>query len=143
MNSKLLSDGDEKTYALIFDAGDEVAAGLLDFARRTSIADAQFTAIGAFQRAVLGYFQVQTEQYKRIPIEEQVEVLALTGDIAQQDGEPKLHAHVVVGKEDGTAHGGHHLEAYVRPTLEVMLVESPAYLQRTYDPRSGLTLIRL
>lgn len=143
MNSKLLGDGDEKTYALIFDTGDEVMAGLLDFARRNRIADAHFTAIGAFQRAVLGYFQVQAKQYKRIPLEEQTEVLALTGDIAQQDGEPKLHAHVVVGKEDGTAHGGHLLEAYVRPTLEVMLVESPVYLKRTYDPQSGLALIHL
>jgi predicted DNA-binding protein with PD1-like motif len=143
MKNKLLSDGDQKTYALIFDSGDEVMAGLLDFARKHDIADAHFTAIGAFQRAVLRYFDWEAKDYKRIPIDEQVEVLALTGDIAQQDGEPKLHAHVVVSKSDGTAHGGHLLEAYVRPTLEVMLVESPAYLQRTYDPQSGLALIHL
>lgn len=143
MDSKLLSDGDQKTFALIFATGDEVTANLLDFARQHGIADAHFTAIGAFERATLGYFEVQAKQYKRIPIEEQVEVLALTGDIARQDGEPKLHAHVVVGKSDGTAHGGHLLEAYVRPTLEVMLVESPVHLRRTYDPQSGLALIHL
>jgi predicted DNA-binding protein with PD1-like motif len=143
MKNKLLSDGDQKTYALIFDSGDEVTAGLLDFAREHDIADAHFTAIGAFQHAVLGYFDWEAKDYQRIPIDEQVEALALTGDIARQDGEPKLHAHVVVGKSDGTAHGGHLLEAYVRPTLEVMLVESPAYLQRTYDPQSGLALIHL
>lgn len=143
MNSKLLSDGDQKTYALIFDTGDEVTAGLLDFARQHGIGDAHFTAIGAFQHAVLGYFEVEAKQYKKIPIDEQVEVLALTGDIAQQDGEPKLHAHVVVGKSDGTVHGGHLLDAFVRPTLEVMLVESPVYLQRSYDPQSGLALIHL
>jgi uncharacterized protein len=143
MKSKLLSDGNEKTYGLIFDTGDEVTAGLLDFARQHGVTDAHFTAIGAFQRAVLGYFEVQARQYKRIPIEEQVEVLALTGDIAQRDGEPALHAHVVVGKSDGTAHGGHLLEAYVRPTLEVMLVEAPAHLRRMYDPQSGLALIHL
>lgn len=143
MKSKLLSDGDQKTYAVIFDTSDEVTAGLLDFARQRGIGDAHFTAIGAFERVVLGYFELEAKHYKRIPIEEQVEVLALTGDIAQQDGEPKLHAHVVVGKADGSAHGGHLLEAHVRPTLEVMLVESPAHLQRTYDPQSGLALIHL
>jgi predicted DNA-binding protein with PD1-like motif len=35
------------------------------------------------------------------------------------------------------------MEAHVRPTLEVMLVESPAHLQRAFDPESGLALIRL
>ncbi|MBV9279167.1 MAG: DNA-binding protein [Chloroflexi bacterium] len=143
MKSKLLSDGDQKTFAVIFDTGDEVAAGLLDFARRHGIGDARFTAIGAFERAVLGYFAWQTREYKKMPIDEQVEVLALTGDVARHDGEPKVHAHVVVGKSDGTAHGGHLMEAYVRPTLEVMLVESPAHLRRAFDPESGLALIRL
>lgn len=54
-----------------------------------------------------------------------------------------MHAHVVVGKSDGSAHGGHLLEAYVRPTLEVVLVESPAHLRRRPDRDSGLALIDL
>ncbi len=55
--------------------------------------------------------------------------------------EPQLHAHVVVGKADGSAHGGHLLAAHVRPTLEVVLVESPKQLWRTPDAESGLALI--
>ena len=92
---------------------------------------------------MLGYFDWEKKDYTRIPIEEQVEVLALVGDIASNDGEPKLHPHVVVGKADGTAHGGHLLEAHVRPTLEVIITESPAHLQRCSDPETGLALIRL
>jgi predicted DNA-binding protein with PD1-like motif len=83
------------------------------------------------------------KDYKRIPLPEQVEVLALVGDIALDQGEPKVHAHVVVSKACGTAHGGHLLEAHVRPTLEVVLVESPQHMQRQSDPESGLALIRL
>ena len=37
--------------------------------------------------------------------------------------------------------GGHLLEAHVRPTLEVLLTESPAHLRRRHDPESGLSLI--
>ena len=59
------------------------------------------------------------------------------------DGKPKVHAHVVVGERDGSAHGGHLLEARVRPTPEVVLTESPAYLVREHDPQSGLALIRI
>jgi predicted DNA-binding protein with PD1-like motif len=92
---------------------------------------------------VLGYFDWLKKDYTRIPIEEQVEVLALVGDIALNDGEPKLHPHVVVSKADGTAHGGHLLEAHVRPTLEVIITESPTHLHRRSDPETGLALIRL
>jgi uncharacterized protein len=49
--------------------------------------------------------------------------------------------HVVIGKRDGSAHGGHLLEARVQPTLEVMIVESPATMQRTIDPATGLPLL--
>lgn len=53
----------------------------------------------------------------------------------------KVHAHVVVGKRDGTAHGGHLIEGWVRPTLEVVIVETPPHLRRRHDPASGLALI--
>jgi uncharacterized protein len=141
MNAKVIQEQGEKTYALIFETGDEVATGLAEFARKNRLAGSHFTAIGAFRDVTLGYFDWEKKDYTKIPIREQVEVLALVGDIALDRGEPKVHAHVVVGKADGTAHGGHLLEAHVRPTLEVILVESPRHLQRKHDPESGLALI--
>ena len=143
MRAKLLNERPEKTYALIFDTGDEVVKNLQAFAREQHLAGSHFTAIGAFREATLGYFDWSTKDYRRIPVSEQVEVLSLVGDIARDEkGEPKVHAHVVVGRADGTTRGGHLLEAHVRPTLEVILVESPRHLQRRYDPESRLGLIR-
>ena len=144
MKAKLLHEQQgEKTFVLIFDTGDEVVSGLLDFAKQQHLDSSHFTARGAFSDVVVGYFDWEKKEYTRIPLPEQVEVLALVGDIALDQGAPKVHAHVVVGKADGTAHGGHLLEAHVRPTLEVVLVESPRRLQRQSDPESGLALIRL
>src|SRR5918911_1887314 len=144
VKAKLLHEQQgEKTFVLIFDSGDEVVSGLLEFAKNQHLDGSHFTAIGAFSDVVMGYFDWEKKEYKRIPLPAQVEVLALVGDIALARGEPKVHAHVVVGKADGTAHGGHLLEAHVRPTLEVVLVESPQHLQRQSDPESGLALIRL
>jgi predicted DNA-binding protein with PD1-like motif len=143
MKAKLLSAQGEKTFALVFDHGDEAVAGLTTFARREGLAASHFTAIGAFSDVVLGYFDRQRREYARIPIREQVEVLSLIGDVALRDGRPTLHAHVVVGKADGTAHGGHLLEAHVWPTLELVLVESPRHLRRRWDEASGLALIDL
>ncbi len=75
-------------------------------------------------------------------LDEQVELLSLIGDVALKDGQPQVHAQVVVGRSDGTAHGGHLLEARVRPTCELILTESPAHLQKQLDPETGLALIR-
>ena len=66
----------------------------------------------------------------------------MIGDIAINDGEPALHVHVVIGRADGSAMGGHLLAAHVRPTLEVVITESPAHLCRRHDPESGLPLIK-
>jgi len=70
-------------------------------------------------------------------------VLSLAGDIALGEDEPQVHAHVVVGKVDGSAHGGHLLEAHVWPTLEVVLVQPPQELRKPVDPDTGLALISL
>jgi predicted DNA-binding protein with PD1-like motif len=143
MKSKLIHDGPQKTFALIFDKGDEFMEGLLVFAKQQKLGGSHFTAIGAFRDAVLGYFDREKKNYRKIPVREQVEVLSLIGDIALSQGEPKVHAHVVLGKSDGTALGGHILEAQVWPTLEVVLTESPRHLRRKVDEETGLPLIEL
>jgi uncharacterized protein len=141
MRGRLLSDGQEKAFILAFETGDEVMEGLTSFAREKRITAGHFTAIGALSDVVLGYLEWEKKDYEPIPLREQVEVLSLVGDVALQDGSPRIHAHIVVGKRDGTAHGGHLLEGHVRPTLEVVLHEAPEHLRRTMDPRTGLALI--
>lgn len=144
MTSKLIQDGQEKTFAVVFDAGEEVVAGLLQFANDHKLSGAHLTAIGAFERVTLGFFDLAKKDYKKIAIREQVELMSLVGNIARDDrGEPKLHAHVVVGKSDGSAHGGHLLDAYVRPTLEVVVVEASQHLRRTLRGEFGLALLDL
>lgn len=97
MKSKLISDENEKTYAIIFDADDEVKKSLLDFAKENDLTASSFKAIGAFERVTLGYFDIENQDYEKIPINEQVEVISLIGDVATgENGEPQDHAHCVV-----------------------------------------------
>ncbi len=141
MRSKLLNADPPITYAVVLDTGDEVIGELGKFVREQEVEAASLTAIGAFSRAVLGYFQWETKQYKKIPIGEQVEVLSLLGDVAVGDQGPTLHLHAVLGKADGSVVGGHLIEAHVRPTLEVILIQPPSYLRKRKDPETGLALI--
>jgi uncharacterized protein len=136
-------DHSPKTFVIVFQTGDGLAKGLSKFAEEQHLSAASFKAVGAFSSVRLGWFNWESKQYQpSVVLDEQVELLSLIGDIALKDGKPAVHAHAVIGKRDGTAHGGHLLEAYVRPTCEVVLIESPTQLQKIVDPQSGLALIR-
>ncbi|HEX4064677.1 MAG TPA: PPC domain-containing DNA-binding protein [Acidobacteriaceae bacterium] len=143
MRHKLLEER-PRTYAVIFETGDELAAGLKTFATEQKLAGSSFKAIGAFSAVKLGWFNWETKQYQTsVDLDEQVELLSMIGDIALKDGQPQVHAHAVIGRRDGTAHGGHLQSATVRPTCEVIVTESPQHLQKEMDGASGLALIRV
>ena len=144
MKAKVIDDhASRRTFVLVFDTGDRVIEPLQEFAGAHGVTAAHFTAIGAFERVTLGYFDWQRKVYDPIPVVAQVEVLTLAGDIAVQGTAVKVHAHVIVGKSDGTALGGHLLDARVRPTLELVMTELPGYLHRETDAETGLALIKL
>jgi uncharacterized protein len=144
MKSKLLyHENGLKTFALVFGKDDEPKAALMRFAAENRLRGAQVTAIGAFSEVTLGFFDRKRKSYQEIPIKEQVEVLSFVGNIVEKDAEPMLHAHVVVAKADGTAHGGHFLQARVWPTLEMIASEMPVHLRRKHDDETGLALIDL
>ena len=137
-------DESPKTFILIFESGDELAEGLLQFAKQQKLSAASFKAFGALSAVRLGWFSWESKKYEpSVTLDEQVELLSLIGDVALKDGEPVVHAHAVIGRKDGTAHGGHLLKAHIRPTCEVVLTESPTHLQKFIDPQSGLALIKL
>lgn len=144
MEAKLIHEQEGyRTIAVVFDKGDEFISRLTAFARKQNLTGSTFTAIGAFSHLTLQYFDRQKMDYKDIPVNQQVEVLSLVGNITLDDGEPKVHAHVVVGDSEGATRGGHIKEAHVWPTLEVIVVEAPRHLQRKLDKDTGLALIDL
>lgn len=142
MRSKQIAD-DPKTIALIFETGDEILSCLENYARANNLSGSSFKAIGALSSVEVGWFNWETKHYQTAAkLNEQVEVLSLVGDIALNDSKPEVHAHIVIGRADGTAHGGHLLSATVRPTCELILTESPQHLRKQIDPKSGIALIR-
>ena len=136
------ADG-QRVFAVILETGEAVMGSLQRFAEAERLTAAQITGIGAFSEAGLRYFDWERKEYLPIPVKEQVEVASLLGDVAvSPEGKPALHVHLVLGRRDGTALAGHLAEARVRPTLELIVTESPAHLRKALDPESGLALIR-
>jgi predicted DNA-binding protein with PD1-like motif len=133
----------QRTFVVVLEPGEEAMAVLQQFARAERMTAAQISAIGAFESAVLGFWNGERQDYDRHPVREQTEVLSLLGDISEgEDGKPQVHLHAVLGRRDAATLGGHFLEGRVHPTLEVIVTESPAHLRRVHDARAGLAVIK-
>ncbi len=145
MRTKLLHEADGvRTFAVVLKTGDECMSCLENFAKAQAIKAAQITAIGAFSSAELAFFDWEAKEYLPIDVHEQVEVASLLGDIATPpDAQPAIHVHAVLSDRHGVARAGHLLNGNVRPTLEVIVTETPAHLRKAHDPESGLALIAL
>lgn len=142
MKSKAFEQEIRRQHVLIFETNDEVMEILANFARRNRIRAGHFTAIGALRSASLAFFDPEAKEYIDIPVEEQTEVVLLTGNLAWKGDEPIVHAHALLGRRDGSTIGGHVLKATVRPTLELFL-DPGGELERETDETSGLPLIAL
>lgn len=135
---------DPRRFAVIFETGDELFEGLGEFVKRERIESASFTAIGALASVKLAWFDWEAKEYRTsVELDEQVELVSVVGDVAENKGEPSVHAHVVIARSTGDALGGHLKRAVVRPTCEVVLTETEEQLRKRVDPESGLPLIRM
>jgi uncharacterized protein len=142
MKVRLLSENaGVKHYAIILAKGDEVMSGLTDFARQNKVTSASFTAIGAFSHATVAWFDDGRKEFKLIPIEQQVELVSMIGDIALVNDQPAVHTHVALASSDGTVRGGHVINAFVFPTLELFMTVYPKALHKQLDDATGLKLI--
>ncbi len=132
-----------RTFVVTLEIGEEVVSTITELARQLSLGSSSMTGIGAFQQVRLGWLDWERSDFRENVVDEQVELLSLVGNIAEsEEGEPVLHAHVVVARYDATTRGGHLVEAIVRPTLELVIVESPEHLQRRHDEKTGLVLLK-
>ena len=138
MRGKLIDTaGPPVTYVLVLDPGDEAFATISGFARERELTAAQVTAVGAFERATVGWFDRASGEYRPTDVGQQCEVLSLLGDIALGTEGPQPHLHVVLGLADGTTRGGHLLRGDVWPTLEVIIRETPPCCARPTAPTSA------
>jgi len=142
MKFRLLSENDGvKQYAIVLAKGDEVMSGLTDFARQNKVTSASFTAIGAFSSATVAWFDDSKREFKLNPINEQVELTSMIGNITLVKGQPAVHTHMSVASSDGTVRGGHVINAFVFPTLELFMTVYPTALHKERDAATGLMLI--
>lgn len=116
---------------------------LTSFARDHGIRAARLHGIGAFTDAELGFLDPDRKEYDRFRVDEETEVLAFLGNLSVTDEGPRVHAHVTLGKRDGSAVGGHLFEGHVGATLELFVARYDVELRRALDEASGAALLDL
>jgi predicted DNA-binding protein with PD1-like motif len=141
MKVKLLStEGDARTYMVMFFKNDEAVSGLTEFAGKYKVQSAHFQGIGSSFSAEMGWFDFDRLQYQVIPVGIS-EVTSFMGNITWYEGKPVVHAHAAASVKGGAVKGGHLLSMIVGPTLEVIVTVEPTRLTKKLNPEFNATMI--
>jgi len=132
---------DNRRYILRFDKGEEVFAGLAEFAAKNQIQAAVFWGIGTVSEAELGFYNSFLKQYRSKPMLENFEIISLIGNISMLDGKPSLHAHGSFGRTDFSVIGGHVFKLVTLATCEIFLIKLDGTLERKNNPELNLNLM--
>ena len=128
----------ELIVRLNYDA--DLIQSITELARSKGVEAGSFTAIGALKRARLGYYDQKNHEYRELKIDLPHEMASCVGNVSLKDGEPFIHAHVVLADETGNTKAGHLLEGVVfAAEVHLRQLEGPR-LERKYDEVTGLSL---
>jgi predicted DNA-binding protein with PD1-like motif len=119
----------------------DLSESLTSLCRDNGLTSAFVSAIGALERATIGYYNQETKSYETISIEQPVELANLAGNLSLKDGQPMVHAHVVLSKDTGETFAGHLMSptiVFAGEAFVVELIGEP--LVREPDEQTGLTL---
>ncbi len=98
-------------------------------------------ALGAVQKARIGFYNQETRTYQFIELDHSLEITNLVGNVSLKDGNPFVHAHVTLADEEGKSYGGHIAPGTVVFACEFVLeaFDGPAF-NRSPDEETGLPL---
>jgi len=114
-----------RTYRINMSKGDEIMSGLTDFAEKYHIRNGHFTAVGAINKGLFGWSDVERGLgQKKIELNQEAEIVSLMGSISvDNQGRSNVHGHGTVALSDGSVRGGHWWEAHVSIIAEVFVTE--------------------
>ena len=121
------------------DHGADLLEALTAVAADNGVTLAAVNALGAVQKARIGFYNQQTREYQYEDLDTTLEIAALVGNISLRDGKPILHAHVALSDEKGNGFGGHLAPGTIVFACEyTMQVFDGKPLERGYDETTGL-----
>ena len=130
-------------YQLRLEAGDELIATVTGLAEREGIGYASLTGLGAVESISLAYLNRETRKYETHVLDEQLELLGVTGNITLKDAKPFPHVHASVSDRSLHVYGGHVMAATAWPNVEIWIRREAEGVSRVPDEASGAALMDL
>ncbi|WP_267641279.1 PPC domain-containing DNA-binding protein [Haloarchaeobius amylolyticus] len=128
-----------REFVVRLETGGDWRAQLEDLAAREDLEAAWFTGLGAVQDAEVWFYDQDRQEYDAVTFDEPLEVAACVGNVADLDGEPFAHTHVVLSRPSGQALAGH-LDAATVWAGEMYVREFEEPLVREHDETTDLDL---
>lgn len=121
--------------------GKDIIGLIENFCKENSVQTATFSLIGAVSAATLGAYDQKQLVYVTFKETAALEILSCIGNISLKEGSPFVHAHIVLGDEQGKVIGGHLFSETLifAGEIEIRELTGPR-LERAYDPITGLAL---
>ena len=132
-----------KNYLINIDKDEKVVETLTRFCKENGIKNAKLSGIGAVKETEIGAYDLQNKEYIKREYSEILELLSLEGNVALKDGEPFIHAHVVLSDHEMQTLGGHLFETTVGVAGEFFLTQFDGNAYRELKPDIGLACMCL
>lgn len=130
------------TYVVRLEKGEEVITALKSLCVKEDIKAASLTGIGAANYVEAGFFDAIEKRYYPKKYEEDLEILALNGNITSLNNEPYIHLHITIADSQGRALGGHLNKAVISVTCEIFIQKLDAVIERYKDEEFGICFIK-
>ena len=132
-----------KDYLINIDKDEKVVETLTRFCKENGIKNAKLSGIGAVKKTEIGAYDLSNKKYIKREYSEILELLSLEGNVALKDGEPFIHAHVVLSDHKMQTLGGHLFETTVGVAGEFFLTQFDGNAYRELKPDIGLACMCL
>lgn len=129
-------------YIVRLDKGEEIVSSITELVRNEKISLASVSGIGAVNKVTIGLFEVESKEYNKKELQGDFEILYLSGNISQMDGQEYLHFHITIGDKNFNAYGGHLNEAFVSATAEIIIDLIDGNIDREFNDDVGLNLLK-
>lgn len=137
----LKSSNSDNIHFVKLDINEDVLSTITKYLVDNNIRSATLNAIGVIKDIEIGYYDLHAGKYLVKKIEEDMELLSLTGNVGILNGEIHPHIHVVLSGKDLNCIGGHLLKAKVGVTCELFINANKMDLERLYDDNIKLNLL--
>ena len=131
----------DNACVLRFDKNEDVIQSLSTFCKRHKIPAGSFTGLGACQKVVLSYYDLESKRYLDKNFNEDLEIASLIGNVAQFENSSVIHAHGIFSDRNYQTYGGHVKELVVSATCEIHLHVFHDSMERHFDNTTGLKLL--